>query len=66
MPSHYANRKTVNKEDLIKRYGKGHVVITGGAQGIGYAYAEILAPIFDLILVEINEEKLNTAVHTLK
>ena len=39
IPKHFENKKTVNKDNFIKRYGDGHAIITGGAQGIGYAYA---------------------------
>ena len=55
VPSHFDNRKTVNKEYLTSRYGKGYVVITGAAEGIGGAYAEMLAPMFNLILIDWNK-----------
>ena len=66
VPSHFQNRKTVNKEYLTNRYGEGYVVITGCTDGIGLGFAEVLAPMFDLILVARNQEKLNQKIERLK
>ena len=66
VPSHFSNRKTVNKTYLNERYGKGHVVITGCTDGIGLAFAQVLAPMYDLILVARNKEKLDLRINELK
>lgn len=46
--------------DITERYGKGsYAVITGGAQGIGKAFAlDLAAKGFNLILFDLNEEEL--------
>jgi NADPH:quinone reductase-like Zn-dependent oxidoreductase len=49
--------------DLAARYGKGTwTVITGGSEGIGYAFAKQFAELgFNIVLISRSEEKLTKA-----
>lgn len=54
--------------NLAKRYGPGSwALITGGAQGIGAAYAiELASRGFNLVLIDFNEQKLTETVTHIK
>lgn len=59
LPSHFRNYKNFNEKELKEKYGHCYVLITGAADGIGYAYARFFAKLgFDLIMVDIQGEKL--------
>ena len=48
--------------DLKAKYGDGWVVITGGSEGIGYAFAERFLELkFKVCIISRNEEKLKNA-----
>lgn len=63
---HIQNARTVSKRSLVSRYGDGWIVVTGCTDGIGWAFCELLAPMFNLVLVARNEKKLNKRVNELK
>ena len=45
--------------NLLKRYGGGWALVTGGSEGIGFAIAEELAKEgFNIVLVSRSKEKL--------
>lgn len=45
--------------NLLKRYGGGWALVTGGSEGIGFAVAEELAKEgFNIVLVSRSKEKL--------
>ena len=45
--------------DLVKRYGKGYALVTGGTDGIGLSYCyELASRGFNLIIISRNIEKL--------
>ena len=49
-----------------KRYGHGWVVITGGAEGIGRAYAEYFAEKgFDILILDYNKTLLAATMNYL-
>ena len=66
IPAHFQRRKDVNQSYFHDKYGKGYAVITGCTDGIGQAFAEVLAPMFGLILVARNREKLALRVKEFK
>lgn len=59
LPQHLRNEKNFNPTLFKQKYGNCYVLITGAADGIGYAYAREFAKMgFDLIMADIQESKL--------
>lgn len=60
LPSYLRNRSQYNPQSLKERYGDCYVLITGAADGIGYAYSREFAKLgFNLIMVDIQAHKLD-------
>lgn len=48
--------------DLLKRYGGGWAVITGGSDGIGLGFGEELAKLgFNIVVISRNKQKIEQA-----
>ena len=63
LPAHLRNQREFNEKGFLSRYSNGRnegtVLNTGGADGIGLAFAKKFAKLgFNLILTDLSEDKL--------